>query len=87
MDRPILTRKCYTNPMKPLILASASPRRKEILETLGLSFEVDPSSYVEDLTKDLPPLELTKFLAEQKAKDVATRHPNSLILAADTLVF
>lgn len=53
-----------------LILASASPRRRQLLQELGLDFEVQPSSYAEDLTAETP--EKTALLhAIMKARDVA----------------
>ncbi len=72
--------------MKKIILASGSPRRKEILENLGLEFKVVPSNYEEDMTLDLPPMELAKFLAKGKAEDVAKDYKDHLIIAADTFV-
>ncbi len=72
--------------MKHIILASASPRRKAILEQVGLDFEIIPSNYEEDMTLDLPPLELAKHLASNKAKDVAQSHSDSVVIGADTFV-
>lgn len=59
--------------MKKLILASSSPRRKEILELTRLSFDVVPSSYEEDMTLDMNPEELAKHLSRGKAEDVAKK--------------
>lgn len=72
--------------MKKIILASTSPRRKEILEILGIPFEVMASSYDEDMTLKLEPAELVKHLSEGKAKDVAAKHNEGIIIGADTVV-
>ncbi|MBI4130109.1 septum formation protein Maf [Candidatus Roizmanbacteria bacterium] len=71
---------------KPLILASSSPRRKLLLEQARLTFTIDTSTYKEDLSYSTDPFELVKFLSRKKAEDVATRHPNSIILGADTII-
>ena len=68
-----------------LILASASPRRKQLLEALGLPFEVVPSGLAEDAGEG-PALELAPALALAKAREVATRVPAGLVLGADTIV-
>lgn len=72
--------------MKPLILASSSPRRQQLLKEAGIAFAVDSPNIVEDLSGDEPPDLLALNLAQSKAQAVAPRHPDSLILAADTLV-
>lgn len=72
--------------MKKIILASGSPRRKEILENVGLQFEVVASSYEEDMTLALKPQELAKHLSLGKAEDVAKNNPDSIIIAADTFI-
>jgi septum formation protein len=72
--------------MKPLILASASPRRKEILKQLGIVFTCEPSS-VEESGLDASPMQWPLLYAEMKAKDVSKSHPNSIVLGCDTLVF
>lgn len=72
--------------MKTIILASASPRRKEILKRAGLKFHVEVSDYEEDSTLDLEPSELAKYLSLQKAKDVTKNYKNAIIIAADTFV-
>jgi septum formation protein len=71
---------------RKIILASASPRRKEILKKTGLKFKVDESSCEEKTDPGLEPHELAKFLSRAKAKDVARRHRNALVIAADTIV-
>lgn len=69
----------------PLILASGSPRRKEILDTMGLSYIVDVSDVDEAYEAD--PESMVLELSRRKAEAVAVKHENSIILAADTLVF
>lgn len=74
--------------MKKIILASTSPRRRELLEQIGLDFEVVPSRYEEDMTLELSPFELAKTLSKGKAKEVASKHKNAVVIGADTfLVF
>lgn len=72
--------------MKQLILASGSPARKELLEKTGVAFVAEPSHYEEDMTLDLPPAELAKHLSAGKARDVAARHQDAVVLGADTFV-
>ena len=74
-------------PMKTIILASASPRRKELLERIGLKFEVEPSNYVEDIHSGAKPHELAQKISLEKAKAVANKHKkNAIIIAADTFI-
>jgi septum formation protein len=68
-----------------LILASASPRRKALLEGLGLAFEVIPSNIPED-SDDGPAAERAPALALAKAREVAARVASGLVLGADTIV-
>ena len=69
-----------------LILASASPRRKELLEKLGLDFEIRVPDT--DETSDISsPEELVRFLSRKKAECVAKDCPDSIIIAADTVVY
>lgn len=69
----------------PLILASGSPRRKEILETMGLAFSIDVSEA--DETFCGAPDQTVLELSRRKAEAVAVRHPDAFVLAADTLVY
>jgi septum formation protein len=73
--------------MKSIILASTSKRRNELLRKLGLKFKVVAPIYKETLALNLPPTQLVKFLAKEKAKSVAKFYRNHIIIAADTLVF
>lgn len=70
--------------MKKIILASSSPRRKNLLLQIGLKFEVDPSNYQEDMTLKMNPRKLAEYLSLGKAKDVAQKHKDAIIIAADT---
>jgi septum formation protein len=72
--------------MRTIILASASPRRKELLEQAGLKFEIYPSEFNEIIGKKLSPTLLAERLSLEKAKAVAPKHKNYLIIAADTFV-
>jgi septum formation protein len=69
---------------KPVVLASSSPRRREILEKTGLKFIVDAAEINEDHGRRMRPAELAKTISLEKAKVVAVRHPYSIIIAADT---
>lgn len=70
----------------PLILASQSPRRRRLLERLGLDFTVHVSPAEEVLPPDAAPADAVQTLAQQKATPVAHKHPDALVLAADTVV-
>jgi septum formation protein len=70
-----------------LILASASPRRAELLRQLKLDFQIVPSDAKEIFDEQLSPLELCQLNAHRKARAVAKKIPDSLVLGADTLVF
>ncbi len=72
--------------MKTIILASASPRRKELLEKIGLKFEVEASNYEEDVCPELRQREQVENISLEKAKLVAQEHKNAIVIAADTLV-
>ncbi|MBZ0156024.1 MAG: Maf family protein [Alphaproteobacteria bacterium] len=71
---------------KRIVLASASPRRKEILERAGLCFTVDAGDYEEDMGLRMPPYRLARHLSAEKAKAVAHRYRDALIIAADTFI-
>ncbi len=70
-----------------LILASRSPRRYELLKQVGLDFEVVPSRVIEDFVHRESPQDHVIRLAEAKAQDVANRHPDRWVIAADTIVY
>ncbi len=69
-----------------LVLASASPRRKRLLDRLGLACAVEPSPADEVIPAGEAPADVVQTLARQKAKPVAARYPQALTLAADTVV-
>lgn len=71
---------------RKVILASSSPRRKELLEGLGFNFTVKPSKIPEKMNPRLGPKARAENLSLQKAKAVAKRVKNALIIAADTIV-
>lgn len=72
--------------MKTIILASASPRRRELLEKIGLRFEVEPSDYEEDTHSGAEPHKLAQKISLEKAEAVARKHKNAIVIAADTFI-
>ena len=70
----------------PLILASNSPRRREILGQAGFAFSVVASDIDESFPADMPLDEVPVFLSEKKARVLADINPHAIILAADTVV-
>jgi len=73
--------------LPPLILASASPRRVELLRQLSLDFKVVPSHAPEIHHEQMTARELSQVNAYRKARAVAKKLPDALVLAADTLVY
>lgn len=72
--------------MTDIILASASPRRKQLFQMMGISCTVDPSDIEEVIEPNRDPEYNVCRLAEQKAEDVVRRYENAIIIAADTIV-
>lgn len=73
--------------MKNIILASNSPRRRELLENIGLRFDVVPDNTPEPKDESMQPFELVMFLAKFKGDNVASSvTDDSLIISADTVV-
>ena len=72
--------------LPPLILASASPRRSELLRQLDVEFVVVPSEAAELQHEDLTAGEISQLNAYRKARQVSKRHPDALVIGADTLV-
>lgn len=68
-----------------IVLASNSPRRRELLSEAGIDFVVDVSDVDETTDKNIPS-EVVMYLSKIKARAVAKRHPGEVILAADTIV-
>lgn len=69
-----------------LILASGSPRRKELLQQIQLSFSIEVSNADETFSSDLPPHEVVMELSKRKAVSVAARHPEAFVIGSDTVV-
>ena len=72
--------------MQTIILASASPRRKDLLTDIGVNFSVDPADIDEAVRNGEAPSEMVARLALEKACAVAERHPDQWVLGADTTV-
>jgi len=72
--------------LPPLILASTSPRRSELLRELPVEFEVVAATVEEVHPGHLAPSEICRINAYRKARSVAKKQPDSLVLGADTLV-
>lgn len=72
--------------MKKIILASNSPRRKQLLQQIGLKFQAIGSDYEEDMTEKLPPMQLAKKLSLGKAKALTNKYKNHIIIGADTFI-
>lgn len=69
-----------------LLLASASPRRKQLLKQIDLSFGVVPSNVIEDFSLELNPSDFVEHYAKAKAMDISKKHPDCLVIGADTIV-
>lgn len=71
---------------KKIVLASKSSRRKDILNMIGLDFEIQPSNYKEDGDEGKTPLELAVDHSLAKCRDVAANFSDAWIIGADTIV-
>ncbi len=71
---------------RDLVLASASPRRRELLAGLGFEFECLPSDYAEEDGAGADAADLARANAGGKAREVALRRPGALVIGADTVV-
>lgn len=69
-----------------LILASASPRRRDLLQQLGVSYRCEPADIDESRRPREKPGDYVQRMAREKAQAVAARHPETAVLAADTSV-
>lgn len=72
--------------MADFILASASPRRREILANAGFSFDIIPSDADENIAGDLSDEETVKELAKRKTRYILSRYPGSIVFGCDTVV-
>jgi len=72
--------------MKKIILASASPRRKELLELIGIPFSVVPSTAEEVIKEGLTPAEIVESLSLMKAQSVSDNLQDALVIGSDTIV-
>ena len=70
----------------PLILASTSPRRSELLTLLDIPFEVRSPSFDEQLASNQPATEQVKSFAIGKARSVAMKEPEAIVLGSDTVI-
>ncbi len=77
---------CHKIRRVKFILASASPRRRELLASIGLAFEVKPSNVPEVRQEGEAPEEYVARLSRDKAHALAVQHPNEWVIAADTTV-
>jgi len=71
---------------KPFILASASPRREELLRSVGLKFKIIPAHVNEEYLAGESPREHVKRLSRNKAMAIAQKNPDAWVLGADTIV-
>jgi len=69
-----------------IVLASSSPRRKKIMDEIGLGYIVDPANIDEEAVKCKTAEELARTLALSKAETVAKRHKNSIVIGSDLVV-
>lgn len=72
--------------MKRFIVASASPRRRELMEKAGYEFEIIPSDAPEDIPEGLSVEQAVSLLAERKALSVLEENPEAVVLGCDTVV-
>lgn len=70
-----------------IILASASPRRNELLSLILDEFQIEPSHVDESVEKNIPLEKMPEYLAEKKARYVSLRHPDDVVIGCDTGVF
>jgi septum formation protein len=72
--------------MKAVILASQSPRRKELLSQMGVDYDIVPSNFDEQLDNNRSPEAVAIELATGKAREVAARYLDSVVIGSDTIV-
>jgi septum formation protein len=71
---------------EPCILASISPRRQELLRSVGLKFKIIPAHVNEEYLEGETPREHVRRLSQDKAMAIARKNPSALVLGADTIV-
>jgi septum formation protein len=71
---------------RKIILASTSPRRKDLMTEAGIPFEAVAPDYEEDMTLSMVPKELVKHLALGKAQSIRDRYPDAVIISGDTFI-
>jgi septum formation protein len=69
-----------------IILATTSPRRHGLAQTMGLDFEVVPSNYEEDMAKKMKPKDMVMAFSYGKATDVAKKFQEGIVIGVDTIV-
>ena len=69
-----------------LILASSSPRRKDLLSLLGVPFDIIPPTSVEEIRDQESPVDHVRRLALDKARSVACQHSESVVIGSDTVI-
>lgn len=72
--------------MRKIILASKSPRRKALLNNIGLKFTVEVSNIEEKININIKPQKTAEKLSLEKARQIAKKHKDAIIIAADTFV-
>lgn len=84
---PGLSKQGPFRTLRPLVLASASPRRQALLAGQGLGFEVVPSTLKEPAPEPgEAPADYAARMARLKGLDIAAKHPDKVVLSADTIV-
>lgn len=71
--------------MTRVVLASGSPRRRELLAALDIPFDIDVSD-VDETVEETDPVRVAEMLAERKARAVAARQPDAVVIGSDTVV-
>lgn len=72
--------------MKEIILASASPRRKELLKNIVSDFKIIPSNIKEEYPNDLNLLDVALYISDLKANDIYLKHSDSIVIGCDTAI-
>jgi septum formation protein len=72
--------------LKKLILASASPRRRDLLARLGIEFIIDPACISERIDPNIKPYDTVKNVSYQKAAAIVSKYRDAVIIAADTVI-